>query len=47
MISYVYVYVFSACGYGHMSDHAQQDQRDPLELELQTVVSHRTWVLGI
>lgn len=47
MISYVYVYVFSACGYGHMSDHAQQDQRDPLELELQTVVSHLTWVLGI
>lgn len=38
MISYVYV--FSACGYGHMSDHAQQDQRDPLELELQTVVNH-------
>lgn len=38
MISYVYV--FSACTYGHMSDHAQQDQRDPLELELQTVVSH-------
>lgn len=39
--------MFSACGYEHMSDHAQQDQRDPLELALQTVVSHLTWVLGI
>lgn len=45
MISYVYV--FSACGFGHMSVHAQQDQRDPLGLALQTVVSHLTWALGI
>lgn len=40
----------SMCGYGHTSVSAGRGQKrvsDPLELELQGVIRHPTWVLKI
>ena len=49
IFNYVYVYLCLCVGYVHMSAGTCGDQKRAsghLELELQVVLSHLTWVLG-